>query len=58
MTRPRNGALDTLTVTAGAIAPPGMALTLIPGIAGKALAVLAVAVEAALGAAWLRAGRS
>ena len=53
-----SGRLDTLTVTVGAIAPPGMALTLIPGIAGKALAVLAVAVEAALAAAWLRAGRS
>ena len=53
-----SGRLDTLTVTVGAIAPPGMALTLIPGIAGKALAVLAVAVEAVAGTVWLRAGRS
>ena len=54
----RSSALDAVTVTVGAIAAPGMALTLIPGALGKTLAVLAVAVEAALGAAWLRTGRS
>ena len=54
----RSSAVDALTVTAGAIAAPGMALTLIPGFVGKALAVLAVAAEAALGAAWFGAGRS